>query len=75
MSAHERYYGDKAAHAPEESFTIEEDDVVSFAAESEYGIVQGDGKVLKVFKNGKLVVEMNGQRYETRHFELLRKAG
>lgn len=75
MAAHEKYYGDKAAPAPEESFTIEVDDVVVFAAESDYGLVQGDGKVLQVFKNGKLVVEMNGQRYETRNFELLRKAG
>lgn len=58
----------------EECFEIELDDVVVFAAESDYGLVQGDGRVVKVFKNGKLVVEMGGKRYETQNYELLRKA-
>lgn len=60
--------------APEDVFEVEIDDTVAFAAESEYGIVQGEGKVVRTFKNGKIVVELGGKKYEATHFELMRKA-
>ena len=58
----------------EESFEIEPDDTVMFAAESDYGIVQADGRVVRTFKNGSIEVEYNGRKYKTDKFELLRKA-
>ena len=48
--------------------------VVDFVAEGKYGDVTGTGTVISVQKNGVAVIEMNGERYKTRNYELLRKA-
>lgn len=69
MSLHERYYGDDA-----ENDKPEVGDTVAFKAQGEFGPVSGEGEVTRLFKNGKAVIEMAGQKYESTDFYLLRRA-
>lgn len=57
-----------------EVFPIEADDTVTFAAAGEFGEVTGTGTVVRVYKNGEAIIEMAGQRYKTRNYELMSKA-
>lgn len=59
----------------DEDYTPELGDTVTFEATGDYGDFSADGEVIRVFKNGKIQVEFNGQKYKTDTYYLLSRAG
>lgn len=64
----------KNYYPPDDEEKPEVGDTVSFKAQGEFGPVSGEGEVIRLFKNGKAVIEMAGQKYESTDFYLLRRA-
>lgn len=59
----------------EPDYVPELGDLVDFHGVGDYGTTSGQGEVIKIFKNGKIIVTSNDSKIKTTNYALLSRNG